>query len=222
TPTATISWWKQGHLLKLNFIIFSLISTIYWLSNRVSNRWGQKPGIYLSYLFIILGSHNSLSELLQASLEIQLPSLSIKSPIQLIKLSQTPYIYTLVSKDRPDKALQVLAVHYAAGNAHDPLVTSQIVKIESALTTEKAAIASASYLDMIRTKGNRHQLYISVTLGIITQWAGNGVVSYYLPLVLESVGGECRGDALLFPASDRTSLSSLSSCRLSSCWECCG
>ncbi|KAG7153227.1 Lactose permease like protein [Verticillium longisporum] len=41
---------------------------------------------------------------------------------------------------------------------------------------------------MVKTPGNRHRLFISVALGFFAQWAGNGVVSYYLPLVLDSVG----------------------------------
>ncbi|EEY22425.1 sugar transporter [Verticillium alfalfae VaMs.102] len=42
--------------------------------------------------------------------------------------------------------------------------------------------------ELFATKGNRHRAFISVTLGIFAQWNGVGVVSYYLALVLQSVG----------------------------------
>jgi MFS family permease len=73
-------------------------------------------------------------------------------------------------------------------------------EIETTITAEKEATASASYLDMVKTPGNRHRLFISVSLGIFGQWAGNGVVSYYLPLVLDSVGVKSVTDQTLISA----------------------
>lgn len=40
----------------------------------------------------------------------------------------------------------------------------------------------------MKSPGNRHRLFITITLGIAAQWNGVGVVSYYLPLVLETAG----------------------------------
>ncbi|KAF5004880.1 hypothetical protein FDECE_8662 [Fusarium decemcellulare] len=94
----------------------------------------------------------------------------------------------LVSVGRVDAATDIIATYHAGGDREDSLVRTQMLEIETTITAEKEAAASASYLDMVRTKGNRHRLFISVTLGFIAQWAGNGVVSYYLPLVLDSVG----------------------------------
>ncbi|KAI8649942.1 MFS domain-containing protein [Fusarium sp. Ph1] len=94
----------------------------------------------------------------------------------------------LVSVGRVDEATEIIAKYHAGGNRDDPIVSTQMLEIEATITAEKEASGSASYRDMIKTKGNRHRLFISVTLGFISQWAGNGVVSYYLPLVLDSVG----------------------------------
>lgn len=41
---------------------------------------------------------------------------------------------------------------------------------------------------MVKTPGNRRRLMISISLGIFAQWAGNGVISYYLSIILTSVG----------------------------------
>ncbi|KAJ5275633.1 hypothetical protein N7505_004178 [Penicillium chrysogenum] len=42
--------------------------------------------------------------------------------------------------------------------------------------------------EMVKTPGNRRRLMISISLGIFAQWAGNGVISYYLSIILTSVG----------------------------------
>ncbi|KAL9948793.1 hypothetical protein D7B24_008112 [Verticillium nonalfalfae] len=93
-----------------------------------------------------------------------------------------------ISMGRTEDAVKVLAEYHAGGVIEDPIVVSQMIEIETTINAEKEASNSGSYLDMSRTPGNRHRLAISVGLGFISQWAGNGVVSYYLPLVLNSVG----------------------------------
>lgn len=94
----------------------------------------------------------------------------------------------LISVGRVEEATEILAKNHAGGNKSDPLVIYQVVEIESTIAVEKESSSSASYADMIKTPGNRHRLFISISLGIFAQWAGNGIVSYYLPLVLDSVG----------------------------------
>ncbi|KAF9871048.1 sugar transporter [Colletotrichum karsti] len=94
----------------------------------------------------------------------------------------------LVSMDRADEARQNLAKSHCGGNMHDPLVAFEMAEIEEALQAEKEANDNTSWADLWSTPGNRHRLWISVSLGIFAQWSGNGVVSYYLALILESVG----------------------------------
>jgi MFS family permease len=85
----------------------------------------------------------------------------------------------LVSVGRNDQARTVLAQCHAQGDENSPLVRFELTEIENTLRLEKEAHETTSYMDMIRTKGNRRRLLISVTLGIFGQWSGNGVVSYY-------------------------------------------
>lgn len=80
------------------------------------------------------------------------------------------------------------------------LVTYQMLEIETTIAAEIEATASASYMDMVKTPGNRRRLLISVSLGIFSQWVGNGVVSYYLPLILDSVGVKSVTDQTLISA----------------------
>ncbi|KAJ5729568.1 sugar transporter (hexose transporter) [Penicillium malachiteum] len=50
---------------------------------------------------------------------------------------------------------------------------------------------------MISTPGNRHRLFITVSVGFYAQWVDNVVVSYYLSLVLKGIGITKTRDRLL-------------------------
>ncbi|KAL1899956.1 hypothetical protein Cpir12675_001178 [Ceratocystis pirilliformis] len=93
----------------------------------------------------------------------------------------------LVAQGRDDEARAILAKNHAGGDLDSPLVAFEMREIQSTIRAETAS-GGAKWADLWATKGNRHRLWITVTLGIFTQWVGNGVVSYYLSLVLETVG----------------------------------
>jgi len=57
------------------------------------------------------------------------------------------------------------------------LVEFEMLEITNAIELEKTINAKTSYADMWKTKGNRHRLFITLTLGIFSQWSGGGVVS---------------------------------------------
>lgn len=106
----------------------------------------------------------------------------------------------LISVGRKEQAQKVLATYHAGGDMDNELVTYQMLEIETTIAAEIEATASASYMDMVKTPGNRRRLLISVSLGIFSQWVGNGVVSYYLPLILDSVGVKSVTDQTLISA----------------------
>lgn len=45
-----------------------------------------------------------------------------------------------------------------------------------------------SYKDFVRTPGNRHRLMILIVQGFSLNWVGNGIISYYLDPILDSLG----------------------------------
>ncbi|KAJ5361511.1 Major facilitator superfamily domain general substrate transporter [Penicillium brevicompactum] len=298
-PSNEGPWWKQRHLLRLNFIILSLvlyssangydgslmnglealdqwklfmdhptgpwlgwINAIYWLgcgvgyptASWIANRYGRKPGVYVAYIFLILGSvlqaaapndkafllarlflgfasalfgnavpllineiaypthRGILSSLFMSGWYVggtvaawvvfasrtytsdwswRLPSV-LQALIPLVALPgflmapESPR--WLVSVDREEDALAVLARHHAAGNTSSPLVNWEYQQILTTIRAEKEASKNGSYAEMFKTPGNRRRLMISVTLGFFAQWVGNGVISYYLSLILTSVG----------------------------------
>ncbi|RSH90688.1 hypothetical protein EHS25_001293 [Saitozyma podzolica] len=94
----------------------------------------------------------------------------------------------LISKGKNEQALQILAKYHANGDDQDPLVQLEYAEIVEAIEAEKAATKGSSYIQFFKTKGNRHRLIICILVGFMCQWAGNGIVTYYLSPILTSAG----------------------------------
>lgn len=92
-----------------------------------------------------------------------------------------------ISKGREEQALKVLADVHANGNKQDEVVQLEMQEIKDTLKLEQE-FEGNGWKELIRTKGNRHRLIILLTIGLFSQWSGNGLVSYYINLVLKSVG----------------------------------
>lgn len=126
----------------------------------------------------------------------------------------------LVSKDRHEQALKVLAKvssskpslylsgeiwltgtnckqYHANGNEQDPLVQSEYLKIRETLRVEKE-FSSQGWNGMISNKGNRRRITLIALVSFFSQCSGNGLVSYYLHDILESVGMTDSHDQALF------------------------
>jgi MFS family permease len=83
----------------------------------------------------------------------------------------------LVSKNRHQEALRILARYHANGDVDDQLVQFEYQEICSALELEKEVAKSTGWSTFFATKGNRHRLLICILVGCMIQWAGNGIVS---------------------------------------------
>lgn len=100
-------------------------------------------------------------------------------------IPESPRYY--VARDLPEKALQILAYYHAEGNEQDDVVQLEFTEITTALALEKEA-NSFSYMNFLKTPGNRKRLLIIVTLGLFSQWSGNALISYYLTPILRTLG----------------------------------
>jgi sugar porter (SP) family MFS transporter len=94
----------------------------------------------------------------------------------------------LISKDRTEDALNTLGKYHANGNIHDITVQFEYSEIKETLRLEFLYKRSSSYLDFFKTKGNRYRLLLIISLGLFSQWSGNGLISYYTKKIYESVG----------------------------------
>ncbi|KAF2250441.1 hexose transporter protein [Trematosphaeria pertusa] len=135
-----------------------------WLTygtNRIPNQWSWR-----------------IPSIVQA-----LPSILQISCVWFVPESPRWYI----SKGKPERALAVLAKVHAEDNADDEVVQLEYEEVKETIMIEKEA-ESTGWLELFKTKGNRHRLLILLSAGLFSQWSGNGLVSYYITGVLDSIG----------------------------------
>ncbi|KAH9875143.1 hypothetical protein J1614_004633, partial [Plenodomus biglobosus] len=93
----------------------------------------------------------------------------------------------LIKNGREEDALTVLATFHANGDKQDPLVQLEMREINEAISREVLQ-QQTSFLDFLRTPGNRRRLLTIIVLAFSLNWMGNGIISYYLAPILRSVG----------------------------------
>lgn len=79
----------------------------------------------------------------------------------------------LVSKNRKNEALKVLARYHANGNEGDILVQSEFEKICNSINAETCE--PRKWSSFFSSKGDRHRLAICIIVGLMQEWAGNGM-----------------------------------------------
>ncbi|KAM5345647.1 hypothetical protein ACJ41O_011508 [Fusarium nematophilum] len=94
----------------------------------------------------------------------------------------------LISRGRKEEARKVLADCHAGGDLDSPLVNFEMQEIEQVLAQEAEVLSAVSWVELVRTPPNRKRTLIAVITGFSAQWNGVGVVSYYLVLVLNTIG----------------------------------
>ncbi|KAH7403177.1 MFS transporter [Cadophora sp. MPI-SDFR-AT-0126] len=93
----------------------------------------------------------------------------------------------LISKDRDAEAFEILVKYHAEGNRDDPFVNAEFVEIQTQLRLESLN-SKRKWVELLQTPGNRKRVLIVMCLGVFAQWSGNGLISYYLAKVLQTVG----------------------------------
>ena len=94
----------------------------------------------------------------------------------------------LMAKERHDQALDILAKYHANGDKDNATVQFEYKEIKDTIGLEYQTKKNGSYLDFIRTPGNRHRLLLLISLGIISQYSGNALISNYSNLIYEGAG----------------------------------
>jgi len=75
---------------------------------------------------------------------------------------------------------------------HGEGVETELVRVEYDEIRQRIASEMESsqrkWVELVQTPGNRRRTIIAICIGIFSQWSGNGLVSYYLAKVLNTVG----------------------------------
>ncbi|KAF1845394.1 putative lactose permease [Cucurbitaria berberidis CBS 394.84] len=93
----------------------------------------------------------------------------------------------LVAHGKEEEAKAVLATFHANGHTDDELVLSEFSKIIASAELESGS-RHVGWGSLCTTPGNRKRLVLSIAIGIATQWVGNGIITFYLAPVLQTVG----------------------------------
>ncbi|KAI9150258.1 Lactose permease [Paramyrothecium foliicola] len=94
----------------------------------------------------------------------------------------------LISKDKPDEALAMLAKHHGGGDVNNATVQFQYREIKETISADQSVKKQSRYVDFLLTKGNRWRLAIIISLGIISQYSGNALFSNYMDIIYEGAG----------------------------------
>ncbi|OBA19187.1 MFS general substrate transporter [Metschnikowia bicuspidata var. bicuspidata NRRL YB-4993] len=168
----------------------TLISEIAYPTHRETSTFAYNVCWYLGAIFaswVTYGTRNIQSKAswaIPSYLQAALPFLQIS---MLWLVPESPRY--LVARGKIDQARAVLS-RFHTGNSTDArdiaLVDFELHEIESAL--EKDKTISSSYFDFITKKNFRKRGFLCVAVGVAMQLSGNGLVSYYLAKVLDSIG----------------------------------
>ncbi|CAI6335597.1 unnamed protein product [Periconia digitata] len=92
----------------------------------------------------------------------------------------------LISKNKHAAAQKMLTKYHGNGEETD-FVKWEYTEISQTLEAEKLASASSGWVELVRTPGNRKRCLLIILTAIFSQCSGNGLVSYYLAAVLETI-----------------------------------
>ncbi|RFU25255.1 hypothetical protein B7463_g11079, partial [Scytalidium lignicola] len=93
----------------------------------------------------------------------------------------------LIDKERHEEALKILVKYHGNGEETE-LVMAEYLEIKETLALEKEFASKVTWAELLSTPGNRKRTLICFVQGFFSQWSGNGLVSYYLVPVLETIG----------------------------------
>ncbi|KFY46206.1 hypothetical protein V494_00558 [Pseudogymnoascus sp. VKM F-4513 (FW-928)] len=94
----------------------------------------------------------------------------------------------LYTNGKPDKAREFLVKYHGNGNPNSEWVTLQMNEYEQYLELEGADKRWWDYRALFKNKASRYRLMTNCLTALFGQWAGNGVVSYFLSGVLDTAG----------------------------------
>ena len=87
--------------------------------------------------------------------------------------------------------------YHCNGDANDPLIQFEYNEIKETIRMDNEAKNSTSWKSLFTEKANLRRMRIIIAIAFFSQWVGNGLISYYLTLLLKGVGITSEGDQTL-------------------------
>ncbi|KAH3685264.1 hypothetical protein WICPIJ_003738 [Wickerhamomyces pijperi] len=170
----------------------TLISEISYPTHRPVSTFAYNICWYLGAVFASIVTY--LTRLIHDNYSWRIPSyLQALFPfIQILLLWFVPESPRyLVANGKTDRAREILVRHHIGGSteeADQEFVDFEMKEIEASLELERLAGANSKYTDFWTRKTYRKRLFLVMFTATMMQLSGNGLVSYYLNKVLNSIG----------------------------------
>lgn len=89
---------------------------------------------------------------------------------------------------KQEQARSTLTTWHGYGNPDSAWVKLQLSEYEEFLELDGADKRWWDYSALFKTRASRYRIACNVVFSIFAQWAGNGVLTYFLPAVLGTIG----------------------------------
>lgn len=86
----------------------------------------------------------------------------------------------LISQDRTEDALNILAKYHGEGDPNSPIVQLQIREIREQAERYRSENPWWDYRELVNTRAARYRLAMVIGMSFIGQWSGNNVISYFM------------------------------------------
>jgi len=95
----------------------------------------------------------------------------------------------LYSTGKKDQARKILATYHSSnGDIYSPLVEIQINEIAEKIEVDGADKRWWDFRPLFRTRADRYRSYMAILIGTFSMLTGNGLITYFLPVLLKNAG----------------------------------
>ncbi|PYH94075.1 putative MFS lactose permease [Aspergillus ellipticus CBS 707.79] len=103
----------------------------------------------------------------------------------------------LISRDKHEEALNVLAEYHGDGDRNAPIVQLEYREMIEDISKTGSDKRWWDYRELFNTREVRYRSMLVIIMAIFGQWSGNGPVSYYYPQMLRGAGVTSNNTQLL-------------------------
>jgi sugar porter (SP) family MFS transporter len=93
----------------------------------------------------------------------------------------------LIYQNRQKEARDILVKYHGDGDENSELVRFEMAEITATLELEKMQ-KKARWAEWFASRGMKHRFFLAAWIPAMLQWSGNALTSYYLAIILRSIG----------------------------------